>query len=187
MIKAIEGRRSIRNFDDFVIPGKVLEEWIKAASYAPSAFNLQPWHFSIITNKDKKHEIRNINDRATKIMKFAKKLRLTSLPIYDGDSKFLENGTLIVPSYDARDPYARDSLAMAVQNLMLEVEDSGFGGVCVGRPTKFPWDNKKIKKIAEVKENYEVLYILAVGYKSENKDLTVPKRKHLGDITSWIE
>jgi len=186
MIEAIKNRRSVRKFDDFVIPGKALDEWISAASCAPSVFNLQPWHFSIITNKGKKQQIREIYDQATKRIKFFKKLRLTSVPIYNQDTEFLEKATLIVPSYDVKVPYARDSLAMAVQNLMLEVEDSGFGSVCVGRSTTFSKGRKQIKKIAEVGKNYEIPYIIAVGYKSEDNELIVSKRKPASEIMTMV-
>lgn len=45
-------RRSIRAYNDKKIPKKALEQILKAAMYAPSAYNEQPWHFIILEQKD---------------------------------------------------------------------------------------------------------------------------------------
>src|SRR4030042_595273 len=46
--EAIKGRRSIRNFKKQTIPEETITQLIEAASYAPSAGNIQPWQFIIV-------------------------------------------------------------------------------------------------------------------------------------------
>ena len=46
--EAILTRRSVRNFRQGNIPDDSIREMIKAAIYAPSAGNCQPWHFYVV-------------------------------------------------------------------------------------------------------------------------------------------
>jgi len=50
---AISTRRSIRKFTDKEIPKETIEKILKAATQAPSAKNLQPWKFVVVTNAEK--------------------------------------------------------------------------------------------------------------------------------------
>ncbi len=42
-------RRSIRRFQPTPVPAPVIERILKTATYAPSAHNLQPWRFCVVT------------------------------------------------------------------------------------------------------------------------------------------
>jgi nitroreductase len=46
--EAIKGRRSIRAFKKQNVPEEIVEKLINAASWAPSAGNIQPWEFVIV-------------------------------------------------------------------------------------------------------------------------------------------
>lgn len=48
-IEILKSRRSVRSFQDKEIPKKVLEDLADAARFSPTARNLQPWEFIIIT------------------------------------------------------------------------------------------------------------------------------------------
>jgi len=54
----IEGRRSIRQFEDAPVPEDDLLRIIRAAGQAPSAGNQQMWHFLLIRNKGLMEEMR---------------------------------------------------------------------------------------------------------------------------------
>jgi nitroreductase len=46
--EAAERRRSIREYDPTPVPRADLEELLRTAGLAPSAFNLQPWRFVVV-------------------------------------------------------------------------------------------------------------------------------------------
>ena len=48
----IRRRRSVRDFSDKPVPREVVELALLAAGTAPSGANLQPWHFSVITDPE---------------------------------------------------------------------------------------------------------------------------------------
>ena len=45
-------RRSCRMFKSDKLEKEILKEIVKAGTFAPSAMNQQPWHFTVITNKE---------------------------------------------------------------------------------------------------------------------------------------
>ena len=49
LLKAIHERKSIRAFKSDPIPKERVEEILTLAIHAPSAINLQPWEFIIVT------------------------------------------------------------------------------------------------------------------------------------------
>ena len=51
-IKNILERRSIRAYKDEQIKDEDLETILECGKFAPSANNLQPWHFTVIQNQD---------------------------------------------------------------------------------------------------------------------------------------
>ncbi len=51
-LEAIFSRKSVRNFTGEAIPAEKLEILLRAAMAAPSAVNMQPWEFILITNRD---------------------------------------------------------------------------------------------------------------------------------------
>ncbi|WP_328349772.1 nitroreductase [Streptomyces sp. NBC_00445] len=47
--EAVRSRRAVRGFSDRQVPRETLERVVSAASWAPSASNLQPWHAYVVT------------------------------------------------------------------------------------------------------------------------------------------
>ena len=60
-LQFLKARRSIREFKDKEIPMEQIDMILEAGRWAPSASNLQPWEFIIITD----------NEILTKISKLA--------------------------------------------------------------------------------------------------------------------
>jgi len=56
--EAIEGRRSIRKFVPEPVNPKDLQEILRLASLAPSAFNLQPWRFHVVEDLATRQKLR---------------------------------------------------------------------------------------------------------------------------------
>lgn len=52
VIKNIYNRRSVRRYKDIPVDREIIEEILNAGRMAPSAHNLQPWKFYILTKKE---------------------------------------------------------------------------------------------------------------------------------------
>ncbi|MBN2908805.1 nitroreductase family protein [Polycladomyces sp. WAk] len=55
--EAMETRRSIRKYAQEPIPREDIEEMLRLASLAPSAWNIQPWRFIVVMDPEKKREL----------------------------------------------------------------------------------------------------------------------------------
>jgi len=60
MIKAIHERKSIRAFRPDPIPKEKIEAVLNLAIHAPSAINLQPWEFIVLTGEEKERLSRRL-------------------------------------------------------------------------------------------------------------------------------
>lgn len=57
--ETLRQRRTVRDFDATrPVPRELIEQCLLAAGTAPSGANQQPWHFVVITDPARKHEIR---------------------------------------------------------------------------------------------------------------------------------
>ena len=50
-LQAIRERRAVRDFTSQAVSQASLRQLISAASWAPSAMNAQPWHFTVVTDR----------------------------------------------------------------------------------------------------------------------------------------
>ena len=60
LLKVIKERRSIRAYKPDPIPKERIEEILKLTIHAPSAINLQPWEFIVITGEEKERLSRRL-------------------------------------------------------------------------------------------------------------------------------
>jgi nitroreductase len=63
-IECIKTRRSIRKFKSRSVSGKLVRKILDAGMSAPSAGNMQPWHFIVITDLKIKEEISKFSPNA---------------------------------------------------------------------------------------------------------------------------
>lgn len=141
---------------------------MEAARLAPSARNIEPWHFIVVTDGEKRQVLSK--------GRFAK--FLTEAPV------------VIVACGDKKaspDWYAID-VSLAVENMVLTATSEGLSTCCVGNFTE-----REVKAAVKVPENFEVLLLLAVGYPRERIDLAskllrlVRTRKTLSEVASEEE
>jgi nitroreductase len=168
VFEATQQRRSIRNYQDKPVEREKLERILEAGRLAPSAKNLEPWHFIAVTDPGKRKGLSGGT--------WAKFLTQSPLVIVAcGDKKA------------SPDWYAID-VALAVENMVLVATSLGLGTCCVGS-----FNEKDVKTALKIPENFEVLVMLAVGYPGNHMDLSskllniVRKRKSLSDVASEEE
>jgi nitroreductase len=168
VFEAVQERRSIRNYQDKPVEREKMEKILEAGRLAPSAKNLEPWRFIAVTDAAKR--------KALSGGTWAKFLAQSPLVIVAcGDKKA------------SPDWYAID-VALAVENMVLTAVGEGLGTCCVGS-----FNEKDVKALLKVPENFEVLVMLAVGYPGDKVDLSskllnlVRTRKSLSEVASEEE
>lgn len=165
VFEAVQERRSIRVYQDTPVPREKLEKILEAARLAPSARNIEPWHFIAVTDNEKR--------------KILSKGRF---------AKFLAEAPVVIVACGDKeaspDWYAID-VALAVENMVLTAISEGLSTCCVGS-----FEEKEVKETVKVPDNFEVLLLLAVGYAGEKLDLSskllhlMRSRKTLSEVAS---
>lgn len=192
-LDAIKTRRSVRKFKEDAIPKEILEEVLDAARWAPSAHNSQPWKFIIVENplKDKIADtLRNMADRmpdrVTKAEMWRASKMVKQAPVLITVwSKRIMSSKLESSSDEAHfhitRTYEVQSVAAAIQNILLAAKELGLGAVWIG-VVLFVED--KIKELCRAQD--ELMAIIPIGYPASEPQQP-PKRKQLTEIVSYLK
>jgi nitroreductase len=109
-LNCILSRRSIRNYSDKKIPSETINCLLKAAMYAPSAFNQQPWEFIVIDDK-------NVFNSIIKAVPYTEMIKEASHVI-------IACGNL---SIDKNIEFILQDCSAAIQNILLAAHNEGIG------------------------------------------------------------
>jgi nitroreductase len=144
VLNAIHERRSIRHFLDIPVDRELIITALRAAAWAPSGLNNQPWRFAIVWDPKLKEVLGGLT-RYSAILRSAAVL----VPV------FLDKET----SYD----YTKDCQAVGacLQNFLLALHSLDLGAVWIGEILK---NKEQIVKILELPESLELMAVVAAGH-----------------------
>jgi len=134
ILEAIRRRRTVRDYLPDPVAITTIRHLITAASWAPSAMNEQPWHFTVVTERallddisarSKTWMLQSASDMATSDH-FRDLLRDSHFHL------FYNAPALIVISATAKTQWSVEDCSLASQNLMLAAVDRGLGSCWIG-------------------------------------------------------
>ena len=157
-------RRSTRVFKEEKLKTEDLEQILLAGKYAPSGDNMQPWHFTVISNNNL---IEEIGEDSKNIAKNIDNEHLQKLANNSKFKPFYNAPTIVFISGDSKQFTSREDCALAGQNIMLAAESLGIGSVFLEFPIFAFNESKKeyYKEKLEIPKDYEVFYAISLGYK----------------------
>lgn len=165
-IENIMTRTSIRQFKAQPVEQDKVDILLKAAMAAPSALNLQPWHFIVI------------NDKETIALLSGK--RPTNAPLMiavcgDTDKTMLPDGSTKLPDFWVED------VSAATENLLLAAHALGLGAVWTG---VYPAMDRtaEVANVLNCPQNIVPLAVVRVGYPDESPE---PKNKYKEENISY--
>ncbi len=150
-MEAILTRRSIRRFEKDPIPDEIIEKILKAAMYAPSAGNQQPWHFVVIRDRETLDKIPSVHKHAL----MAKEAQAAILVC--GDAKL-----------DKHDGMWVQDCSAATQNLLLAAHALGLGGVWCGVYPRGPII-EGLRELLDLPDHVYPFALIPLGYPKERK------------------
>jgi nitroreductase len=177
-LKTILNRRSIRAYKLEQIKDEELQTILEAGKFAPSGMNTQPWHFSVIQNKDLLNKINGaIKDGLLKSgnPQMAGRAKAEDFSIY------YHAPTLIIVSADPKVATPQFDSALALGNMFLAAASLGVASCWIhavsvtfnAEPAK-----SMLKELA-VPDGYTIYGTGAFGYSAVESPSPAPRKDGL--------
>lgn len=153
VLENIATRTSIRKYEAKAVEKDKVEKLLKAAMAAPTAKNMQPWHFIVVTDKAKLEALAEANPHA----KMAAGAPLAI--VVCGDLGKALDG-------EGQANWAIDASA-ATENMLLAAHAMGLGAVWTGT---FPYKERvaAVSKVLNLPKNIIPLNTVVIGYPAES-------------------
>jgi nitroreductase len=214
VLQAIEERRSTRAFLEDPVERKTIEKLLSLATRAPSAINLQPWEFVVVSGIEKKRLsnllVKRMKERKISCGPGAKKplpehfverqrglLRsiLPHLPsdadfelfINEGSCNFYGAPTAIILTLDDAFSSARlTDIGIVVGYLVLAAHAMGLATCPIGLIAAF---DDEIKEELNIPEQKQVVIGIGVGYRDDASPVNKARseRAPISDVVKWRE
>jgi len=166
VFEAFRKRKSSRSYADTAVTDDVLANIMEAARLAPSAGSVQPWHFIIVRDEEKRRRI-------------AEGCRY---------GKFLSESPAVIIACGNKKAsprwYAVDT-SIATEHVVLAAIALGLGTCWIGM-----FSEEEIRQMVDLPDQYDVVALLSLGYEKKKRDLwarilhAVRPRKKRGEIVS---
>ena len=159
----------MRSFRKGNIPDDKIRELIKAAIYAPSAGNCQPWHFYVVKDSGIRKRVYEEACRQDFLTE-APVLIIVCIDWNESADRYGERGKTL---------YNIQNTAAAVQNILLSATDMGLGSCWCG-----DFDESGLQKIFQMDSGRIPVAIVAVGY--AGFEPSAPMRKPVDEVADFI-
>jgi len=157
-IEALKTRRSIRVYEDKPVPKELLEEIVNCARLAPTAINIQPWEFIVVTDAETRKKIADITDYG----------------------KFIAQAAACIAVFCKETKYYLEDGCAATTNLLNAAHALGLGGCWVAGDKK-PYC-EQIRQLLGVPEGYLLVSLNSIGYPAEKPE---KGKRTLSEVLHW--
>jgi nitroreductase len=212
VLSAIQERRSTRGFLEKPVTREILESLLSFATQAPSAINIQPWEFVVISGEERKRLSRLLVKRMKErniscgpgarqplpeiFIKRQRELLDCIIPnlsedapfqefINEGSCNFYGAPTAVIIIIDSVFSSARlTDTGIVAGYLVLAAHAMGLGTCPVGIITAFSDD---IKELLNIPDKKEVVLGIAVGYRDPEAKINSSRsdRAPLDEVVRW--
>ncbi|TFD98663.1 NAD(P)H nitroreductase [Dysgonomonas capnocytophagoides] len=152
----ITRRRSIRKFTEELIAPEHVELILKAGLKSPSSKNAKPWHFIVVEDKDLLEKLSHVKKMGCKI------LPESALSIVVAADPLVSNVWI-------------EDASIASIMMQLQAEDLGLGSCWIQIRDRYNAaevpSEECIKDLLELPMQLQVLSIIAIGHKGQEKAL----------------
>jgi iodotyrosine deiodinase len=190
-------RRSVRHFSSRPVPREVIEQCLLAAGSAPSGANQQPWFFAVVTQAERKRQIREAAEQEERAFyggKAPEEWLQALAPLgTDWHKPFLETAPVLIAIFAQKygvnadgsrfsHYYVPESVGIASGFLIAALHHAGLATL-----THTPSPMRFLNALCERPESEKPVILLVVGYPEPGCRVPVAAgvKKGLGEISSW--
>ncbi len=158
-LEAIRKRVSCRTYQDKSVPRELLEKIVDAGRRAPTARNLQPVEFVVVTNPEQLRAIANLTDYG----------------------HFIANAPACFVVFSQETKYYLEDGSAAVENMLIAATALGLGACWVAGDKKFYAES--VRDMLAVPENYKLIALLPIGYPAKHRE--PHEKRPLTKVLHW--
>jgi nitroreductase len=185
-------RRTVRDYSSRPLPEGVLDWAIRTASTAPSGAHVQPWRFVVVTDPERKRQLREAAEAEERefYRHRASEEWLTALaPIgTDWHKPFLEDAPAVIVVFEVhkgphspRPYYTKESVGIAVGLLLATLHQAGLATL-----THTPSPMRFLNEVCERPPEERAAYVIPVGYPADEARVPDLHRKELDEVSVWL-
>lgn len=179
----IQGRRSIRRYQDRPVARALIEQILTAATWAPSAHNRQPWRFCVVTEEATKQRLsqhmaeqwrRDLGGDGADHSFIEKRIAISHARLTGAAALIIASVSMeemdVYPDAkraDAEWIMAVQSTALACQNLLLAAHHVGLGACWMCAPLFVP---DLVRNVLELPSAWHPQALITLGYPAETKE-----------------
>jgi iodotyrosine deiodinase len=181
-------RRSVRHFSAEPVPLDVIEQAVRAAASAPSGANLQPWRFVVVTDPQRKRQLRQAAESEEREF-YSRRAPTEWLQAVaplgtDWEKPFLEVAPVVIVVFEVHQGpntpkpyYVKESVGIAIGMLITALHLAGLATL-----THTPSPMKFLNEICGRPSEERACVVMPVGYPADG--VTVPQlsRKPLSEV-----
>jgi len=158
IMEAIMNRRSIREYKDKVISKESLDKLVEAARFAPTARNIQPWEFIVITEGAVLKKIGEMAD----------------------NGRFVAEAKACIAVFCQETKYYLEDGCAATVNILLAATSLGIGSCWVAGDKK-PYC-EEVRKLLNVPASCKLVSMIALGYPHTKDAFMAAKKRALDEL-----
>ncbi len=160
-LEVLKTRRSIREYSDKEIAKELLEKIVEAARFSPTARNVQPWEFIIVTQP----------------------VSLKKLSELAENGRFLAQAKACIAVFCADTKYYLEDGCAATCNILLAATSLGIGSCWVAGDKK-PYC-AEVAKLLSVPAAYKLVSLVALGYPKSKDSFRSAEKRALKELLHW--
>lgn len=159
MYEIITCRHSARKYKDEKVLDEDITKIINAGLTAPSGANAQPWHFTVIQNKDIQNELVKICKK--NFLEFGEEHR-KDWANKDNFNPFYNPNVIIVISNKNSINKSNEDCCFAIENMVLMAESLGLSS-CIIRDICWAIDKSNQEQFG-IPNEYDCFMCISIGY-----------------------
>jgi coenzyme F420-0:L-glutamate ligase/coenzyme F420-1:gamma-L-glutamate ligase len=165
-------RRSFRRYTDQSVPAQLIDQLLDAATRAPSSHNRQPWRFAVISNPIVKAQLADRMGERLKIdrLRAADRVEEIDRDVQRSQARINAAPIIIIACLSISHPdqferlMAIQSVAAAIQNILLAAHDAGLGACWMAAPLYCP---DVVRDVLQLPDDWEAQALITVGYPTD--------------------
>ena len=158
-IEAIRTRRSIRKFEKQEVSHELLEQLVDCGRLAPTANNIQPWEFVVVTDESVKNRIAAATDHG----------------------KFIADAQAVIAVFCKDTKYYLEDGCAATENILLAAADLDLGACWVAGDKK-PYA-AEVSELLNAPRNLKLVSLISLGWPKHKTGQT--KARSLSELIHW--